>query len=491
MYQSRVVTPLVFLAICACGNSKTPDSSPNSPIDAGAMDSGSPSDAGASDAGEVDNPQPHTAGQGGSTSSTEHMDAGHSEGGHGGAAGSVVPHGGAGEGGAAGRAVYAAAGSGGNAGSSESAAGTGGVGGTSSAGAGGSAAAGSAGYGAAGSGNAGAGGTAGAGGSGSTICSGPPGLYSDDQCSVLSPGIRTYTPQFPLWSDGAIKTRYVYLPPGTTIDVSEADHWQFPVGTKFYKEFRSPDNTLRVETRVMEKILATNSTSGWTFDTYVWSADQKSAHVETAGVTNALGTGLDVPAREQCTQCHNHSDYPRDMVNGFQAIQLNWSGAGVTLQSLITDQTLTGYRADITTAAVIPGRNATETAAFGYFHGNCGHCHSLNEDAPHNMTLLTSVGVSLASQLAWTTTVCFYPHTPTESYATQRIAVGDPSNSAIYNRDSVRGLQHPAATPVDAGPALDGPDDSIQMPPIATKVVDSAAMATEAAWINSLTGCTP
>jgi hypothetical protein len=346
----------------------------------------------------------------------------------------------------------------------------------------------------AGSGGAGAGGslaTAGSGGSGTSVCSGPPGLYADDQCAVLAPGIRVYAPRFPLWSDGSVKTRYVYLPPGATIDASEADHWQFPVGTKLYKEFRSPDGTLRVETRVMEKLYDSNSTAAWNYDTYVWSADQKSVHVEVNGVTNALGSGLDVPARALCTSCHNHSDYPRDMVNGFQAIQLNWSGAGVSLQTLISEGRLTNYRPDIVTAAVIPGRDATETAAFGYFHGNCGHCHTLNEDAPHYMTLFTAVGVPLASQLAWTTTVCFYPHTPTESYATQRIAVGAPSNSAIYNRDSVRGHQQPAAAAVDAGPALDGPSDSIQMPPIATNLVDNPAMAIEAQWITNLSGCTP
>jgi hypothetical protein len=105
--------------------------------------------------------------------------------------------------------------------------------------------------------------------------------------------------------------------------------------------------------------------------------------------------------------------------------------------------------------------------------------------------LFTAVGVPLATQLAWTTTVCVYPHTPTESYATQRIAVGTPSNSAIYNRDSVRGLQHPTATPVDAGPALDPPSGSIQMPPIGTNLVDNAAMAVEVDWISNLTGCTP
>jgi hypothetical protein len=528
MRQISFVAPLLVLIVLvpACGNS--PHSVPSTGHTDAGLDSGSRGsgfDASVLDSAAVattttDGSTADTAGQGGSDSPLETMDSGHGADangggmtGSGGMAGSFTPAAGtggdpgswemAGAGGSAaipsggGGGMGGAGGMQGAAGSNDSGpqagsgAGGGGSGGASSAGFGGSVAAGSGGAGSGGAGSGGSLGTAGSGGSGASVCSGPPGLYADQQCTVLAPGIRVYAPRFPLWSDGSVKTRYVYLPPGATIDASQADHWQFPVGTKFYKEFRSPDATLRIETRVMEKLSDSNSSSAWNYDTYVWSADQKSVHVEVNGVTNALGSGLDVPARALCTSCHNHSDYPRDMVNGFQAIQLNWSGAQVSLQTLISEAKLANYRSDIVSAAVIPGRNATETSAFGYLHGNCGHCHTLNEDAPHYMTLLTAVGVPLANQLAWTTTVCVFPHTATESYATQRIAVGTPSNSAVYNRASVRGHQRPAANPVDAGAALDGPSDSMQMPPMATNVVDNAAMAVQAQWITNLAGCTP
>jgi hypothetical protein len=477
------LTSMLFVLVTGCGQKRPNLESAESP-EAG-LDSGTP--AGSFDASVLDaDTLLDASGLDSAASRTEAMDASHHTHGEGGAGGS----GGDEELGVATGGVEGSRTSAGNGGSGGSAGASAGSG----AGSGGSIGAGSGGSVAEAGGNAGSGGSnasAGAGGSPASTCSGPPGLYADDQCSVLAPGVRLYTPQFQLWSDGAIKTRYVYLPPNAAIDASGADHWQFPVGTRLYKEFRSADGAQRIETRLLEKTVDSNSTLAWNFDTYVWSADQKSVHVEVNGVTNALGSGLDVPTRKQCTECHNHSGFPRDMVNGFQAIQLNWPGAGVTLQSLVTDGTLTNSRADIATAAVIPGRNATEIAAFGYLHANCGHCHTLNEDAPHYLTLLTSVGVPLAQQLAWTTTVCFYPHTPTESYATQRVAVGRPSNSAVYNRASVRGAQSPAATPVDAGPALDPPDDSIQMPPIATHAVDDAAMIVVSDWISSLSGCTP
>ena len=48
-----------------------------------------------------------------------------------------------------------------------------------------------------------------------------------------------------LWSDGAVKRRFIYLPPGTTIDTTNMDEWVFPVGTKFWKEFSVDGRKLR------------------------------------------------------------------------------------------------------------------------------------------------------------------------------------------------------------------------------------------------------
>jgi hypothetical protein len=46
-----------------------------------------------------------------------------------------------------------------------------------------------------------------------------------------------FTPHYPLWSDGSAKRRWLRLPPGTSIDKSNPDAWEFPRGTKAWKEF--------------------------------------------------------------------------------------------------------------------------------------------------------------------------------------------------------------------------------------------------------------
>src|SRR5687767_11906636 len=78
------------------------------------------------------------------------------------------------------------------------------------------------------------------------------GLCLDAGCMQISPNVREYEPRFGLWADGATKRRWLYLPPGTTIDTSDMSYWVFPIGTKVWKEF-ARDGT-RVETRYIEKL---------------------------------------------------------------------------------------------------------------------------------------------------------------------------------------------------------------------------------------------
>src|SRR5262245_41272255 len=73
------------------------------------------------------------------------------------------------------------------------------------------------------------------------------GLYADIGAKALSPDVRGFNPQYPLWSDGLQKSRWIHLPPGTKIDTSDPDRFIFPRGTKLWKEFRA--NGRLVETR--------------------------------------------------------------------------------------------------------------------------------------------------------------------------------------------------------------------------------------------------
>jgi hypothetical protein len=126
------------------------------------------------------------------------------------------------------------------------------------------------------------------------------GLYSDITTEELGAGVRAFQPRYALWSDGATKRRYVYLPPRGQIDTSEMDFWTYPVGTTAWKEFTR--NGVRVETRMLRK--KGPATGDWTMIAYRWNSDQRDAVAVPAGSKNANGTPHDIPAHKDCFFCH-------------------------------------------------------------------------------------------------------------------------------------------------------------------------------------------
>jgi hypothetical protein len=304
-------------------------------------------------------------------------------------------------------------------------------------------------------------------------CSGPPGLYQDAYCQVLGDGLRAYTPQYPLWSDGATKERFIYLPPGTQIDTTNPDRWNFPIGTRLYKTFSW--NGTRVETRVLVKNAAAASFDSWTATSSAWSKEHTTVSpASTSGVTNALGTPLDIPSQNQCRSCHNMSG--ADAAIGFNAIQLNHDGAGVTLGTLLDENLLkNGSSSSLNVSranAVIPG-DALAKAALGYLHGNCGHCHG-GPTPRAGQALWSKVGITdLSDSPIFQTAVCHCLEDWTgrknadgDAYKL-RVAPAHEALSGIVGRMSRRGAGE-------------------QMPPIGTKVVDSTGLSAVRAWIDSL-----
>jgi len=310
------------------------------------------------------------------------------------------------------------------------------------------------------------------------LCDGPPGMFADTRCQVLSLGIEPYRPQYPLWSDGAKKDRYIYLPPGTRIDTSNPDRWSFPVGTRFYKTFAAGDTL--VETRVLEKMSAATGFTSWTALSYAWGGTADHLSVSPApseGVSNARGTTLDIPSQAQCRSCHNMTG--ADAAIGFNALQLNHADGGLGLPQLLERGLLvTGSGSAPLNISVensqIPG-DALAKAALGYLHGNCGHCHG-GPSPRAGQRLWSVVGMTqLGEAPIFESAVCECiagwtgrRNTDGEPFVL-RVAPSHAAVSGIVGRMGSRTSRE-------------------QMPPIGTEVVDSAGLATVKAWIDSLDG---
>ena len=295
------------------------------------------------------------------------------------------------------------------------------------------------------------------------------GLYADILTGQFAQGIRSYAPQFELWSDGARKRRWVYLPPGEQIDtedfpgpggdMSGADYWHYPVGTRLYKEFSQQGRA--IETRKMSKL----GPYQWTMIAYQWDPDGQDATAVPGGLSDASGTDHDIPSQSQCRDCHTAMV---DTILGFTAIQLAHEGDGVTLQTLMAEQRLTTNPVSV---PVVPG-DAVQRAAVGYLHANCGHCH--NETSGTRVDLRLWLKHDQLSRIEDTPTYLTTVGTLTEAateIATYRIAPQNTELSAIYARMNVR--------------------DPSQMPPLGTEQIDELGLATIRAWIDSLPPATP
>lgn len=304
------------------------------------------------------------------------------------------------------------------------------------------------------------------------------GLYtraSNSDPWTLAPWVQAFQPEYVLWSDGAEKERYIYLPRCESIDTTDMDHWSFPVGTRIWKQFTR--DGVRVETRLMERF--GTGVSDWVMASYQWALPvgsepldpEQATLASSSGVANVNGTTHDIPSvAGGCQNCHGKLS---ERVLGFSAIQLSHSLTGLDFTELAD-------RGILSNAPVRAGYNppgdATTQAALGYLHANCGNCHNetgvatMTPPATESMWLRLLVNqTTLAMTHAQATAINHQTGNP--NFAMDRIEPTVPSSSSIIRR-------------MQRNPSI---GETLQMPPTGRELPDSTGITTVSNWINSLT----
>ncbi len=294
------------------------------------------------------------------------------------------------------------------------------------------------------------------------------GLYTDVAGKEVAAGVESFEPAYQLWSDGAEKARWIYLPPGTQIDNSDPDDWRFPIGTKLFKEFSW--NGRRVETRMFWKTSATL----WLKAAYHWNDAETEATRFGGGDVDVDGDKYHIPTGTECDQCHKGRV---DRALGFEQLSLAVSGAtGMTLQRLIDAELLSDPPSQ-TSFELGDDGTGKAVAALGWLHINCGvSCHNTNSTAEAyktDMYLRVPVealdGRSPADLELVTTTVGIDARTPRWADK-KRIVAGSPEDSLLYQLISTRDPVNPKN----------------QMPPIASRIVHEQGVMLVGDWIRSL-----
>ncbi len=198
-------------------------------------------------------------------------------------------------------------------------------------------------------------------------------LFLDAAAHRPNVRVTAYDLNTPLFSDYAVKHRYLFLPQGTSAAYRADGVMAFPVGTALVKTFATPDHF--IETRLLIR-----KASGWVAQPYVWNADGTEAVLKRAGVIlpvdmptpqGATGLSWSVPNVNQCKGCHAQG---HDMVPiGPTAWNLGpsqlrrWERLGLLDRVPATLPTVPRW--DDATAPVA-------VRARAYLAVNCAHCHS-------------------------------------------------------------------------------------------------------------------
>lgn len=263
----------------------------------------------------------------------------------------------------------------------------------------------------------------------------------------------------PLWSDGAAKDRWLFVPDGKKIDVLPDGDFDVPPGSVAVKTFSLGGK--RIETRLFVRY----EDGGWAGHSYEWNDEQTDAVLLADGKTKDLGGGNSwyFPSRGECFACHTPG---AGFTIGLEARQLNRDDGGNVLDRFapVLAAPIAKESFPALHAADDPGAT-TEERARGYLHANCSVCHR-----PDSGAGAATLDLRVDRSFSDTRTCNVAPQAGDLGVSDARIiAPGEPARSTLALR--LRAL------------------DQSRMPPLAIRVVDEAGAALIESWIGELTAC--
>lgn len=209
-----------------------------------------------------------------------------------------------------------------------------------------------------------------------------------------------------LYSDGALKFRFVYIPEGQQARYSADDVFAFPVGTVLIKTFAFAEDMRRPgeNVRFLETRLLIRREAGWIALPYVWNEAQTEARLSVAGANvpatftseegAAIALDWAVPNVNQCAGCHARAGGNDVLPIGPSARNLNRSTSypadpelhGTWAISIWRNQLIVWAERDLLDVAPddaprVPDEHNTssgtlEQRARAYLDVNCAHCHN-------------------------------------------------------------------------------------------------------------------
>jgi uncharacterized repeat protein (TIGR03806 family) len=200
------------------------------------------------------------------------------------------------------------------------------------------------------------------------------GFFADGARQRPAAGVTPYQLNTPLWSDGAEKLRFIYLPEGTRLTAEGAGLLTFPVGAAIIKTFAFGEGA---ERRLIETRVLLHRKDGWVALPYRWNAEQTEATLALAGgridLVTPAGEAISygIPNKNQCKTCHSKDGQVIPIGPKARNLSAEWlwtmRGKGVLAGDISNGNRLPDWRTHATGPA--------EPLARAYLDVNCAHCH--------------------------------------------------------------------------------------------------------------------
>lgn len=315
-------------------------------------------------------------------------------------------------------------------------------------------------------------------------------MFFTGELKNLQPNIKVipYEPSSSLFTDYALKKRFIWMPGGTKASYDTDDKvLNFPVGTVLIKNFYyntiQPGNTTKIlETRLMIK-----KSTGWIFAEYLWNDAQTEAELVT-GADFASGTSKNIsfkkengdiittdyriPSETECLACHKLDNKPIPI--GVKPQNLNGTynysnGIKNQLQKLVDEGYLQSYPSNIvSTVNYKDTSKPLDIRLRSYIDINCAHCHQENARCDYRPIRLSFSQTTNLTNIG----VCVMADEPLGSSLERIITPGNPDKSVMHFR-------------------LSSINENTRMPLLGRTIVHDEGVELMKQWISSLNQSCP
>ena len=307
--------------------------------------------------------------------------------------------------------------------------------------------------------------------------------FFEGEMKEMSPSldVEPYLPVSELFTDYALKKRFLWMPKNTTATYNSGQKiLEFPVGTVLIKSFYYNNLQPNNDTKIMETRLMIRKQSGWIFAEYVWNEAQDEATLKMDGdfkpiewqkpSGEIIPINYRIPSETECLICHKSNDAPVPIGLKPQNLNFNYnytSGAQNQLEYFKQK----GYLDPSTptpsiSASAVNYKDATQPIDLrlrSYLDINCAHCHQTDSHCDYRPIRLAFSETGANDNLG----ICVPPDQFINSNLTNIITPRNRQRSMMYFR-------------------INSTDESNRMPLLGRSIIHQEGVQLLEDYINSL-----